>query len=302
PAPSRPLVLHGKPVGRFVLLLEDSSLSALRGAALTAITVSGILALGLLFLIRRREFRAEEIHEQRRLRDETEKRSEGLARIVSGVAHEIRNPLNTLSLGLDSLHPFIRLIPPGNGSDAERRLDMLQQTVLEANGLVQNLLQTTRPILPHPRSFDVEAWLGDIHLAFTTAFFQTRLVTEAPAGVSVVSDPDLLRRLVWNLVANAAQAGSSTVRLSLADGPRSLMIRISDDGPGLPTQAVEHLFMAGNTTRPDGTGLGLYNAFRLAIALGGKLELAGTGSSGTTFDLSLPSQEPAAGGSNDSIA
>jgi len=302
PIVSRIIVLHGKPVGSFVLALEDSTRSALRGAALAAITISCILSIGFLLLLRRREFRAEELLEQKRLREETERRSEGLARIVSGVAHEIRNPLNTLSLGLESLHSFIEAIPPEMGPEAMRRLDMLQQTVREANGLVHNLLQTTRPILPHPKSFDVKVWLEDIHLAFSTAFPQTRLATESPPGCSIISDPDLLRRLVWNLVANAAQAGSGHIRLSLTADSQTPMISISDDGPGLMPQTVEHLFMAGNTTRPDGTGLGLYNAFRLAIALGGTLKLTGTGPGGTSFELSLPPQEPADGGSHGTLA
>lgn len=302
PIVSRTIVLHGKPVGSFLLALEDSTLSALRGAALAAITISCLLSVGFLLLLRRREFRAEELLEQKRLRDETERRSEGLARVVSGVAHEIRNPLNTLALGLESLQATCSNIPADSGPELGRRFEMLKQTVREANGLVKDLLQTTRPILPHIHTFDVHPWLEDLNLAFSTSFSQAQLSTETPNLLQISSDPELLRRLIWNLISNAAQAGSSCIRLSVAVDARSYLMRIADNGPGLPRQIVEQLFTAGNTTRPDGTGLGLYNAFRLSVALGGTLKLAASGPAGTTFELTLPLHSSDTGGSHGSVA
>jgi len=302
PSISRTIMLHGKPVGRFILTLDDTTLGALRGAALAAITVSGLLSLGFLLLLRHREFRAEELREQRRLREETERRSEGLARIVSGVAHEIRNPLNTLSLGLDSLLAATASSGEPPSADVSRRFELLKQTVREANGLVQNLLQTTRPILPHPQAFDLAPWLEDLKLAFGTAFPSTRFETPAIGPTPIESDPELLRRLVWNLVANAAQTGAGSVGIALSEDAQSRVLTVSDNGPGLPDQIVEHLFMAGNTTRPDGTGLGLYNAYRLAVALGGSLKLAGTDRSGTSFELRLPAHAQPTGGLHDHVA
>ncbi|MBP7634475.1 HAMP domain-containing histidine kinase, partial [Candidatus Ozemobacteraceae bacterium] len=245
---------------------------------------------------------AEELREQRRLREETERRSEGLARIVSGVAHEIRNPLNTLSLGLDSLLAATSSAGEPPSSDVFRRFELLKQTVREANGLVQNLLQTTRPILPHPQTFDLARWLEDLKLAFETAFPSSCIKTPAIGPTPIETDPELLRRLAWNLVANAAQAGADTVSITFSEDRQSRVLSVSDNGSGLPEQIVEYLFMAGNTTRPDGTGLGLYNAYRLAAALGGSLMLAGTGPSGTTFELRLHAHPPTPGGLHDHTA
>ncbi|HOY65934.1 MAG TPA: HAMP domain-containing sensor histidine kinase [Candidatus Ozemobacteraceae bacterium] len=296
PTLSRPIVLHGKPVGRFLLELDDPGLSALRKAALSAIAVSCILSVGLLLLLRRREFRNAELLEQKRLLEETERRSEGLARIVSGVAHEIRNPLNTLALGLDSLQSAVSELPAGVSSEAGKRLEMLRQTVREANSLVHGLLQTTRPILPKIQRFSLAPWLDEVKLAYATSFPQTSLVSEAPPGLAVESDPELLRRLVWNLISNAAQAGANHVRLSIVTEGRHSILRVTDDGPGLPQQILDHLFLAGNTARPDGTGLGLYNAHRMACALGGSLRLIASGTEGTVFELRLPSNPDSTGG------
>ncbi|HEY9071237.1 MAG TPA: ATP-binding protein [Candidatus Ozemobacteraceae bacterium] len=296
PILSRPIVLHGKPVGRFLLELDDPGLSALRKAALTAISVSCVLSIGLLLLLRRREFRYAELLEQKRLLDETERRSEGLARIVSGVAHEIRNPLNTLSLGLDSLQPAIADLPAAVTTEAGKRIEMLRQTVREANSLVHGLLQTTRPILPKIQRFSLAPWLNELKLAYATSFSRASLVFEYPSELSVASDPELLRRLVWNLISNAAQAGASQVRLTFMTEGLHSILRVTDDGPGLPQQILDHLFLAGNTTRPDGTGLGLYNCHRLASALGGSLRLVSSGSGGTSFELRLPSNPDSTGG------
>ena len=92
-----------------------------------------------------------------------------------------------------------------------------------------------------------------------------------------------------NLGRNAFQAGASTVtvRAELLDG--TLRIRLSDDGPGLPKRAREHLFTPfAGTVRPGGTGLGLAIAREIMVAHRGDLRLAESGETGTAFDLEMP--------------
>ena len=295
-AVSRPLSIHDKAVGRFELVLADQGLLAFRRTTGITILLSAILALLVLVLFQRWVARGEDARERQRQLSELQQRSDGLARVVSGVAHEIRNPLNTLALGIDSLQAGLEKSGLTPGSKQFERLDLLKKTVRDANAQVQNLLQSTRPVVPQPRRFDLGGWVKELGLAFATAFPNSRLEIDPALPAPGETDPDLLRRLLWNLVANAAQAGAKTVSLQpcetvlatdSSDGRRQIAWRIGDDGPGLPAPVVENLFMPGVTTRVEGSGLGLYNAHRLALALGGSLALEATGNAGTAFLLTF---------------
>jgi signal transduction histidine kinase len=168
------------------------------------------------------------------------------------------------------------------------RLDLLQKTVREANDLIQNLLQTTRPILSQGQIVSMKDWFAEIRLAFETGFPQTTLEIKPSALLTIDGDPVLLRRLFLNLLGNAAQAGARMVTMTLVEEGDHLKWTVADDGPGLPAQIRPHLFLPGNTSRTDGSGLGLYNARRMAIAMGGRLTLEETGEAGTRFGLFLP--------------
>ena len=291
-AVSRPLSIHGSAVGRFELVLADQGLLAFRRTTGITILLSGLLALLVLVLFQRWAARSEDARERQRQLTELQRRSDGLARVVSGVAHEIRNPLNTLALGIDSLRAGLEKDGAVPGSRQLERLELLKKTVGDANAQVQSLLQSTRPVVPQMRPFDLESWIRDFEMAFATTFPQCRLEIDPALPVPIATDPDLLRRLLWNLVANAAQAKASRVGIrggppAGTDGERIAWC-VRDDGPGLPEPVRDNLFMPGVTTRVEGSGLGLYNAHRLAISLDGSLDLESTGSTGTCFSLTLP--------------
>ncbi|HNV72094.1 MAG TPA: ATP-binding protein, partial [Candidatus Ozemobacteraceae bacterium] len=98
----------------------------------------------------------------------------------------------------------------------------------------------------------------------------------------------LLRGLALNLLTNAVQAGAGKIEILCGFDSTHLRLELIDDGPGIPDSVRRNLFMPGNTTRADGSGLGLYNAWRTAAALGGQLELAETGPGKTRFVISIP--------------
>ncbi len=297
---SRDLLLHGKSAARFDLIIDDHGVRALRrttGLLIMGSMILGVLALGLWF---RRASRLEEIRERNRRLEEMARHGESLSRVVASVAHEIRNPLNTLALGIDSLRSPTRVEPrsnQGSGEDdarREARLEMLARTVAEANHLVSELLQTTRPILASPQEFQPEAWLEEVRLAFETACPEVRLACSPSAGFGSAfrTDGRILRGMALNLLTNAAQAGAREIRISCELHNGRLVLEIADDGPGVPEAVRRNLFMPGNTTRPDGSGLGLYNAWRGAAALGGSLELLETRPGNTRFVIVVPCADP----------
>jgi signal transduction histidine kinase len=127
-----------------------------------------------------------------------------------------------------------------------------------------------------------------------------RLVSSVAPLDQVTADPDQLHRILVNLMRNAREAveqqagrtgGQVTASLTQVDG--ASVIRLADDGPGIPDRARERLFQPfAGSSRPGGAGLGLAIARELALGHGGDLELVETGPRGSIFALLLPGAPP----------
>jgi signal transduction histidine kinase len=120
------------------------------------------------------------------------------------------------------------------------------------------------------------------------------IATDIPSGLKARADADQLYRVLSNLVRNAVQAIDGThaagrVTISGEDAAGRTVIRVSDNGPGLPPKAREHLFQPfRGGVRQGGSGLGLVISSELVRLHGGSLTLAETGPGGTTFRIELP--------------
>ena len=130
-----------------------------------------------------------------------------------------------------------------------------------------------------------------------------RLVKSLPARFNVHADPDQLHRILVNLMRNARQAiehqegrtKPGKIRVSLLREDGWSIVRIADNGPGVPERARARLFQPfAGSTRAEGTGLGLAIARELAQGHGGDLMLAESGVSGAVFELRLPGVPPPA--------
>jgi signal transduction histidine kinase len=130
-----------------------------------------------------------------------------------------------------------------------------------------------------------------------------RLVNEVDRGAQVSADPDQLHRILTNLMRNAREAieheterpTPGVIRLSLDQADGTSLIRVADNGPGVPEKVRERIFQPfAGSGRPGGAGLGLAIARELALAHGGDLALAETGSAGSVFELRLPGAPPRA--------
>jgi signal transduction histidine kinase len=115
-----------------------------------------------------------------------------------------------------------------------------------------------------------------------------------PASALALCDPEQVYQVVLNLVVNAIHAapvgGTVTLR-QLADGPERVGIEVIDDGPGIPAEARERIFMPFFTTRQEGTGLGLAVADRIVRAHHGTIEVDNAPGRGARFRVWLPAAE-----------
>lgn len=282
---SRTFLLNNIPQGRFEVTLRDEELTKLQTTGFLAIFASCFFSLLGLKLSKAWLHRRNDRLEEQRQNEETQRRIDGLGRVVAAIAHEVRNPLNTISLALSALRTDLANGRPS--AEIEPRLDLLEQTVLQANQMVKNLLQTSRPIMPQLTRIPLAEYLKAIADAFQSTFAEIRIVHGENRVAGFMADQDLLKRLLWNLLLNAQQAGADEVMIAARQTDEGTIIEVSNNGPAIPDEVFANIFVPGNTGRPEGSGMGLYNCQRICAAHNGVIQ-AYNGEGKTKFTLFFP--------------
>ncbi|MBN1335995.1 MAG: PAS domain-containing protein [Deltaproteobacteria bacterium] len=218
---------------------------------------------------------------------EREERLAGVGRIAAAIAHEIRNPLASLSGAIQLL--------------AEDRpgplVDIATSEVRRLNDLVGDFLDLARPEVISPRSVDADALVREVARDFgADPRYRDSVRVEVAGGIPhpIVADPDRLQQMVWNLLLNAAQAmpRGGPVRLVTALDDGLVHISVQDEGMGMSESDRARLFDPFFTTRRGGTGLGLANVDRLMRAHGGRVDVRSEPGRGSCFTLVFPRQPP----------
>jgi two-component system C4-dicarboxylate transport sensor histidine kinase DctB len=214
------------------------------------------------------------------------------------IAHEVRNALNGLGVGLDLLLKGDRGAQEGREGRIVRQLRDEMQRLSEFTG---ELMLFSKGIVPHPVRLDLADTvpkLTELSLDLASEAGCKIDVRVARAPVWTKADPTLLRVVLGNLIGNAldvlaahAPPSGGLVRISLEADEKQAQLRVADDGPGVPASFRSHLFEPFQTTKPSGTGLGLALSRRIARAHGGDLVLEPS-SAGASFLLTLPTENP----------
>ena len=208
----------------------------------------------------------------------------------AGLAHEVRNPLNAAMLQLELLDRRLHRM-----ADDRRLLEpteLAQKEIERLTALLNEFLVFARPPELHPQEHDVAAVVRQVvDLERVTAEQRgVALALDAePAQVLAEIDVAKVHQLVLNLVRNACEAVSPGGHVTTgvrADDERCL-IRVSDDGPGIPEHIVPRIYEPFFSTKEGGTGLGMSIVHSLVSLHGGSIDLR-TGPGGTTFEVALP--------------
>lgn len=222
-----------------------------------------------------------------------------LGTLAAGLAHEIRNPLNSLSLNMQMLEED--LASPASQATNQRLLAITHAELSRLERLVSDFLAYARPRPLRPRPLPAAAMLQSVRevLAGQVASRRAELTLDDQSGGACVQvDAEQMQQVLINLVQNALAATEGTGRPPRVDlrvrraGPR-VEIEVEDNGGGIAESDRPRVFELFFSTRKGGTGLGLAIAERIVTAHGGHLELESEVGYGTRFKVSLPLAVPA---------
>ncbi|MGC1254365.1 MAG: ATP-binding protein [Candidatus Acidiferrales bacterium] len=211
-----------------------------------------------------------------------------LGRVTAGVAHEVKNPLNSMRLWLEVLKANMPVDP-----EPQQAVKMLDSEIDRLDRAVKTFLNFTRPVELKLEETDLRILLDEVLDAARPAISKAgiELRVELPSQFpGVLVDSQLIHQAVLNLLLNACDFTSAggRITLSLRRNGEFAVIAVSDSGKGISLEDQKKIFQLFFTTRPGGTGIGLANTFRFVQLHNGRIEFDSEPGRGTTFRLELP--------------
>lgn len=213
-----------------------------------------------------------------------------LANLTSGVAHEVKNPLNTMMLHLQ----LLKEKPDVPSDERHENLEALGRQIQRLDRVVQGFLKFIRPRELTLKPVDLNALLKDM-ATLLEAEWQRQGITFAlklDAALPVImADEELLYQAFLNITLNACQAmpaGGTITIVTELDQPEVVRVSITDTGVGIPPQDIEKVFKLYYTTKPDGSGIGLSLAYRIVQLHDGIIDVVSEVGRGTTAVVRLP--------------
>lgn len=224
-----------------------------------------------------------------------------MTKITAGVAHELRTPLGILSLTVDLLEESAKAILSFPDSGTTRReatklsslVEDMQREVGRLSEIVDHYLFLAQIRSPNVRPVELDRFMAEI-----AGDFRRRIVGRPvefqyipPASSSTVRlDPAQIRRLLYNLLDNALDAmpEGGTIILHTISRSDEMEVRFSDTGIGIDSDWLQHVFDPFETSKPTGSGLGLYIVKEIVTAHGGHVEIESRVDQGTTVIVRIP--------------
>jgi signal transduction histidine kinase len=253
-----------------------------------AVLVIGIFGMATIFYLQHSHLQKigsleAEISRQERLSE--------LGNMAATVAHEIRNPLNSVSMGLQRLKG--EFTPTQDPDDYARFLNLMQEEVRRLNSIVEQFLSLARPLKLQPEKLSVEEFLHDL-TGLTTGEANAsgvRIALKVVPGLPALeADRNYLKQVLLNLVLNGIQAMPRGGTLTIEARPDKdfLELTVTDQGTGMAPETLKRIFEPYFTTKTNGSGLGLAIARRIIEAHHGAIAVDSAPEKGSHFQIRLP--------------
>jgi two-component system sensor histidine kinase HydH len=297
----KPLALDTDRPGLLRIALSTASMDRAwrRDRLAAAVLALLVLALGSLGMAAIFYTQHRHLAERKTLETEMERRERlsALGNMAAAVAHEIRNPLNAVSMGLQRLRLEYQ---PAEAEEYRALLDLVQGEVRRLNAIVEDFLSLARPLSLRLDPVAVPALVEEV-LSLVESEARPAGITTRPRVPPDLpplhADRDRIKQVLLNLVLNAIQAmpggGELTIAASVSRG--MLTLEIWDTGGGIAPEVLPRLFEPYVTTKAKGLGLGLAIARRIVEAHGGTIEAGNRPGGGGRFRVTLPMSGPPGG-------
>jgi signal transduction histidine kinase len=227
----------------------------------------------------------------RKIEDEIElsRRLAAIGRLTSGVAHEVKNPINAIVVHLEVLREKLHQTDP----DTLRHMDVIGSEIQRLDRVVSTLVDFTRPVELRLSDTDLRTVIDDVAILAEpeAETHGVRIDRDLPPDfLPVKVDTDLVKQALLNVVLNGVQAmpsgGVLTVRVVRDDGVAQVMVR--DEGSGIPAAVRDKIFNLYFTTKRKGSGIGLAMTYRVMQLHNGSVDFESVEGQGTTFRLHFP--------------
>jgi signal transduction histidine kinase len=227
----------------------------------------------------------------RKIEDEIEvsRRLANIGKLTSGVAHEVKNPINSIVVHLEILRNKLKQPDP----DTQRHMDVIGSEIQRLDRVVQTLVDFTRPVELRLTEVDLRGLVQQVAFVAGPDCERHGVHLEAEVGdepLPAKIDTDLIKQAVLNIIINGAQAmengGTLTIRARQHGGEGQL--EIHDTGPGIPPAIRDKIFNLYFTTKKSGSGIGLAMTYRIMQLHNGSVHFDTRSGEGTTFYLTVP--------------
>lgn len=207
-----------------------------------------------------------------------------LSRLTSGVAHEIKNPLNAMALQVELLR--------GKLTGAQPEVEVIGREIKRLDNVVKTFLNFNRPIELVAKTLDLSGLVGQVIdlVAPEAAAKEIRIDADLAPAAEINGDSDLLQQAILNIIKNGlesmTQGGTLTVRTAREGS--ECRLEIADSGCGIAPEHRDRIFNLYFTTKEKGSGIGLATTFRVVQLHGGTIDFDSEPGKGTTFRLRFP--------------
>ena len=227
----------------------------------------------------------------RRIEDEIElsRRLAAIGRLTTGVAHEVKNPINAIVVHLELLREKMREVDP----DTSRHLDIIGREIHRLDRVVQTLVDFHRPVELRLSEFDLRRLTEDVALLASPEAALQGVIVETDFGgesLPVRADADLIKQALLNVVLNGVQAmnNGGTLSIMARRDDAAATIEVRDQGSGIAPEIRDKIFNLYFTTKRAGSGIGLAMSYRVLQLHHGALDFVTEMGRGSTFRIVLP--------------
>ncbi|NWF84917.1 MAG: hypothetical protein HXY18_13935 [Bryobacteraceae bacterium] len=212
-------------------------------------------------------------------------------RLTGGVAHEIKNPLNSIALRVELLRN--RVLP--EVPSAKDEIDVIAQEITRLDRVVRTFLDFTKPVELREKTFDLAETTRGLVELIRPELEQSNIRLEMSGleeRAPLLGDEGLLKQAVMNILRNAHEAmhGGGVLGVHLGRNGDEYRLTITDTGAGIPKELRERVFQLYYSTKEKGNGIGLAMAFRAVQLHNGFIEIGGEEGKGAAFTLRFPAQ------------